>query len=226
VTYLYNQTRVHGNAKPGVKTAPMIDKRLPIYGPRFLPPSYLHQRKQSSRGDIKPEVAYLKPLNVVHPFYYKDLQRCPRCGATDETTWFSWTATGHREVHGLQREECAIGYQLRCGHCKKTQGEGGLTSSEKKRKGEDEQHCFATTSSTYWKKWSFSNIPRMSDSSIDTLCIGLCSALVHLGGVPIFFPRCGLTRELFDLIVEIRPSMTSGGLAENIKRMSNVLVFG
>ena len=38
------------------------------------------------------------------------------------------------------------------------------------------------------------------------------------GGIPIFLHRCGLTRELFDLIVELRPSSTSGGLAEQVKR--------
>lgn len=38
------------------------------------------------------------------------------------------------------------------------------------------------------------------------------------GGMPIFFHRCGLTHELFDLIIEIRPSSTSGGIVEQIKR--------
>lgn len=37
------------------------------------------------------------------------------------------------------------------------------------------------------------------------------------GGVPIFFKRCAVTRELFDLLVELRPSSTSGGLQENVK---------
>jgi len=89
----------------------------------MIPPTIIPaSAKAVIEGDIKPEVAYLKPLNVIHPFYYKDLQRCPCCRAMDETTWFSWTATGHREVHGLQRKECAISYQLCCGHCEKTQG--------------------------------------------------------------------------------------------------------
>ena len=39
-----------------------------------------------------------------------------------------------------------------------------------------------------------------------------------LGGVPYFMKCCAITRELYDLIVELRPSSTSAGLAENIKR--------
>lgn len=38
-------------------------------------------------------------------------------------------------------------------------------------------------------------------------------------GVPHFFQRSAVTRELYDLIVEHRPSSTSAGLAEHIKRM-------
>ena len=49
--------------------------------------------------------------------------------------------------------------------------------------------------------------------------------LEKLGGVPIFFHRCCLTRELFDLIIEIRPAVTSGGLAENIKHQSVLLML-
>jgi hypothetical protein len=40
-----------------------------------------------------------------------------------------------------------------------------------------------------------------------------------IGGIPYFFKRCALTRDLFDLVVEVRPSMTSAGLAEHVKRM-------
>lgn len=37
-------------------------------------------------------------------------------------------------------------------------------------------------------------------------------------GVPHFFKRCAVTRELFDMIVELRPSLTSGGLSVHVKR--------
>lgn len=36
--------------------------------------------------------------------------------------------------------------------------------------------------------------------------------------IPVFFHRSAFTRELFDVIQEMRLSTTSGGLAENIKR--------
>ena len=39
-----------------------------------------------------------------------------------------------------------------------------------------------------------------------------------VGEIPIFYKRCALTRELFNLVVELRPSMTSAGLAEQLKR--------
>jgi hypothetical protein len=37
-------------------------------------------------------------------------------------------------------------------------------------------------------------------------------------GVPHFFKRCAVTRELFNMIIELRPSLTSGGLSEHVKR--------
>jgi hypothetical protein len=43
-----------------------------------------------------------------------------------------------------------------------------------------------------------------------------------LGDMPRFFLRCAVTRDLYDLIIELRPSTTSGGLAENIKRTLRV----
>jgi len=39
-----------------------------------------------------------------------------------------------------------------------------------------------------------------------------------LGGVPHFLKRCAVTRELYNLLIELRPSSTSGGIAEHIER--------
>ncbi|KAG1721192.1 hypothetical protein EDB19DRAFT_1773743, partial [Suillus lakei] len=36
-------------------------------------------------------------------------------------------------------------------------------------------------------------------------------------GIPVFFRRCAVTRELFDLLIELWLSSTAGGLAENIR---------
>lgn len=38
------------------------------------------------------------------------------------------------------------------------------------------------------------------------------------GSVPYFLARTAITHELYDFIIELRPSSTSAGLAENIKR--------
>ena len=37
-------------------------------------------------------------------------------------------------------------------------------------------------------------------------------------GVPHFFKRCAVTRELFNMIIELHPLLTSGGLSEHVKR--------
>ena len=44
---------------------------------------------------------------------------------------------------------------------------------------------------------------------------------VLAGGIPIFFSRSAVTRDLFDLIVELRPHTTSGRVAETVKRKSH-----
>ncbi len=54
--------------------------------------------------------------------------------------------------------------------------------------------------------------------SADAMAMQLTRIDLLLGDIPIFFARSGLTRELFDLIIEFRPTSTSGGLSERIKR--------
>ncbi|OBZ69969.1 hypothetical protein A0H81_10476 [Grifola frondosa] len=184
VDYVFNETKVHGNAKR--RTEPLtLKKEVPFFGPQFLPPLYLHCRKRDSVPIIEPTTAYLKPLNVIHPFYYDNLKHCPQC-SSEEVSWDSWTTTGHRELHGVRLEECVLRYQLRCKVCERRLKEGTVNV----------QYCFATTTPAFWKNRRFWAIPR---------------------GVPVFFQRCGVTRNLFDLIIEFRPSTTSGSLAENIK---------
>ncbi|KAG2113703.1 hypothetical protein DEU56DRAFT_710042, partial [Suillus clintonianus] len=46
----------------------------------------------------------------------------------------------------------------------------------------------------------------------------LIISLYYEAGIPVFFRRCAVTRELFDLLIELRLSSTTGGLAENIRR--------
>src|SRR5882757_7594879 len=40
-----------------------------------------------------------------------------------------------------------------------------------------------------------------------------------LGGIPYFFSRSATSRDLFNLITELRPALTSAGIAEHIRRM-------
>jgi hypothetical protein len=43
-------------------------------------------------------------------------------------------------------------------------------------------------------------------------------------GVPhFFFKRCAVTRDLFNMIIELRPSLTSGGLSEHVKRKLSLM---
>ncbi len=146
VNAVYSLTKVHGNSKSGTPT-PNLPKHIPIYGPRFVPPGYLHQeRRHTTFPKIEPVVAYLMPLTVIHPFYFGSLKKCPQCNAEDGTNWNSWVNTGHRDLLGVRYGEGALGYQLRCKLCQQA--------------GRD-QYCFATTSAVFWQKWEFWAIPRM-----------------------------------------------------------------
>ena len=156
VNYIHSETKVNGNCRRD--TAPrMLKEGVPILGPRFLPPAYLHLKWREVTLKITPDTTYLKPLNIVHPFYYLSLRRCPRCHSEDEKLvhWEGWTPTGYQELHGISREECALGYQLRCYQCEKR-------CEKKGKKGVNGlgQWCFATTTLAFWESWEFWKIPR------------------------------------------------------------------
>lgn len=151
--YLYKKTSVHGNASAGT-TAPLLSKGIPLLGPRFIPPGFLHALKRGDIKDIKPSTAYLKPFTVVHPVYFPSiLEVCPQC-QTNDVRWDGWNTTGGREIHGIRKEERAIGYQLRCNVCEQKFGKGG---AEHTKNGPG--YCFSTTSQTFWAKWEFWKIP-------------------------------------------------------------------
>ncbi|KAG2035695.1 hypothetical protein BDR03DRAFT_805266, partial [Suillus americanus] len=164
-------------SRPRSKKIEPTDKlglNIPLLGPRFIPPSYMHIQKCLGLRHqvIKPVMLYIKPLNIIHPFYYPQLATCPRCGSDKETTWEGWTSTGACELHGLICEETALGAQLQCNTCKK--------ESEKTKKVNDmnipgdvkdvrahtnqlaklEGYCFAMTSTAYWSSWEHWQIPR------------------------------------------------------------------
>lgn len=197
---MYKNTRLNGNASTD-KIPPSLKKEVPLLGPIFVPPSYQCLSKRSNFPVITPETAYLVPLTVVHPFYHSGLlNACPRCDLKD-INWDGWNATGPREVYGLYRNERVIGYQLRCKSCK-----GG---------GKGKSSCCVTTNPFFWEKWEYWRIPR--ESWFILLNVTLPKTL---GTIPIFNKRSAVTQELYNLIIELRPSLTSAGLAEHIKRKS------
>jgi hypothetical protein len=142
VNFVYSKTRVHWNAsKDTVPTS--LDRQIPLFGPRFMPSSYLHLQKRHSVPAIDPSTAHLKPLNVIHPFYYASIATCPGCKSTN-TYWDGWNGTGSHDVHGIDQEETAVGFQLRGKICR---GDG--------------QFCVATTSPVLWEHWEHWKIPRI-----------------------------------------------------------------
>ncbi|KAG1777618.1 hypothetical protein EV702DRAFT_969371, partial [Suillus placidus] len=63
-------------------------------------------------------------------------------------------------------------------------------------------HCFTTTNLDFWHTWPHWSIPV---------------------GIPVFFQRCAVTHELFDLLIELHLSSTAGGLTENIRHEQSSL---
>ncbi|KAA1480033.1 hypothetical protein DENSPDRAFT_789845, partial [Dentipellis sp. KUC8613] len=158
VSFLWKATEPDGRSKAD---KPALAANIPILGPRFVPPSYLHIAKRNKTPDINPKDAYLKPLTVVHPFYFPELRRCPQCGITNrKVSWHGWNATGYREVHGVRREETAIGLQLRCDACKVADDEARKVAKATKHEYEKILHCFATTSHEFWGNRHHWDIPR------------------------------------------------------------------
>ncbi|KAL6303303.1 hypothetical protein BKA93DRAFT_818126 [Sparassis latifolia] len=149
VNFVYEQVKSHGNSK-GIATQCTVPRELPIYGPHFLPPTYTEAHQRSATPEVTPDTSYLKPVTVVHPFYYPELTQCPQCDSTD-VKWTQWAATGHREVHGIFWEETAIGYQLRCKNCETQAGMHGHQGGG--------MYCFATTSHLFWERREHWEVP-------------------------------------------------------------------
>ena len=84
---------------------------IPFFGPQFLPPLYAVLGKRQT-STVKPELAYLKPVNVVHPFYYPMLAKCPESQSLD-VKWDGWMGTGSCKVHGWNERRQPLG--INCG---------------------------------------------------------------------------------------------------------------
>ncbi|KAI0656723.1 hypothetical protein C8Q70DRAFT_920675 [Cubamyces menziesii] len=72
-----------------------LSTSIPILGPCFVLPTYLHLQKRAVSPEVVPETTYLKPIHVVHPFYYPQLNHgCPQCGL-DQVSWNSHQEKPH-----------------------------------------------------------------------------------------------------------------------------------
>ncbi|EJD33698.1 hypothetical protein AURDEDRAFT_177222 [Auricularia subglabra TFB-10046 SS5] len=143
VNYVHLRSRVHGNAK-GVNQ-PTLNAIIPLLGPHFVPPPPALSYARRAGVELKPESWYLRPLNVVHEFYYPSLRTCRVCGADKtQTSSEGWASTVPRRVHGIGIEELAIGQQLKCQRCK---GRGS------------KQSTYALTSSAFWAVVSYADLP-------------------------------------------------------------------
>ncbi|KAJ7166768.1 hypothetical protein C8R46DRAFT_1351047 [Mycena filopes] len=194
VNAVHKLTTVNGNNKSATGP-PALPKGIPLLGPKFLPPGFVDVQKRNGTN-----INDIRPLNIVHPFYYPNLEICPQCSSAD-VKWKGWTGAGSRDVHGIRMEEKALGYQLRCDPCSKKYGQGGTDFGARNPNGEKLESSFATTNAIFWERWEHWKIPR---------------------GIPYFMYRSALTRELFDFIVELRPSTTAGRMADNIKHTSSL----
>lgn len=146
VDYLHSKLTVHKNTSPKTKDIPRtLDKSVPLLGPRFGPPTFLHHMRRDVTPLIEPKCAYISALTVVHPvFYPTTFTACPQCNSS-EFRWDGWNGTGAQNVHGVRMNERAIGYQLRCKDCKASKATAG--------------YCFVTTNHVFWEKWEHWKIP-------------------------------------------------------------------
>nr|VWO98010.1 Carboxylic ester hydrolase (EC [Ganoderma boninense] len=170
-----------------------LDPRWPIIGPEAEPPTYFHKFLREVTPDIEPETTYLKSCYAVHWIFHDALlRRCPKCNSK-RLERNGWNPSGPQEVHGLWREEMAIGIQLRCLDCEEKYTKKG----QAKQDNGEGRYCWTTTSAEFWDHFEHWELPI---------------------GLPHFFSRSAVSAELFDFIIEMRLKSTSAGLAENIKQ--------
>ncbi|KAF9025548.1 hypothetical protein BDZ89DRAFT_1182009, partial [Hymenopellis radicata] len=131
----------------GRKISPALPSTILLLGPKFIPPNYHDHYRRRSAVNIAPRTANLKAVTIVHPVFFPELfNNCPRCNAgVEDLRSNGWTGQGPREVHGLFREEMALGWQIKCMKCK-----------DQPEKG----HCFASTSAEFWEHKEHWEVPR------------------------------------------------------------------
>ena len=186
--------RPQGNSKKS--GGGKLDAAFPLHGPIFMPPTPTQKYMWNPGAPVKPETWYLKPFTVLHPVFFPQLEKCALCHSK-EIDWNGWTTSGPRTVHGIRSEEYVIGLQMHCGRleCKKS---------------------LTLTSHDFWKNVPHNEIP--CKYLYVYLIISHSSHPRNIDEIPIFFSRCAVTQELYNLITELRLTGTAAGLEENIKR--------
>lgn len=157
VGVIHRMMKINPSMKSFEKTtARVLPPEIPIYGPRFEPPTYLALRKRDVATDVKPDTSYVQPLMIIHPFYFSELARCSQY-LSENIKWEGWNSCGYWDVHGLFHEETALGVQLNCKDCQRWGEERRKEEEQEKR--DKIQHCFATTNVIFWEKKSLWDIP-------------------------------------------------------------------
>ncbi|KAI0669275.1 hypothetical protein C8Q78DRAFT_1042618 [Trametes maxima] len=91
---------IHGLVSTKLASGP-LRAVVPLLGPRFIPPGYLHATRRNLTVDIQPETAYVKALTVIHPLYFPELAKCPRCELICTST--SWSPLLHEMLCAYSR---------------------------------------------------------------------------------------------------------------------------
>lgn len=153
--FLANQIR---NTKGEKGAKKKLDPRIPAYGSKFYPPTYVSEKLRKVTPNVTPDLSYLKPVTVLHPALIEELNFCPRCNATgSDLSWNGWTTSGPRDVHGISSEEQVIGVQMRCNRCKVARGKGDTDDND-----EDPSYCWGTASSQFWENKEHWQVPSKS----------------------------------------------------------------
>ncbi|KAI1796506.1 hypothetical protein LXA43DRAFT_879646, partial [Ganoderma leucocontextum] len=140
-----------------------LNARVPILGRKFYPPSYISQKLRKVTPDVTPDLAYLKPVTVLHPALIEELNYCPRCNATgSDLSWNGWMTSGPRDVHGVSGEEQVIGVQMRCNKCKVARGKVDAANDE-----DDPSYCWGTASCQFWENKEHWEIPSKCPSHVN-----------------------------------------------------------
>ena len=101
VVYVKHLQKLTARAPNAKSDAPKpLSESVPLFGPRFIPPNALWESsKRGPAADVTPESLYLKPVTVIHPFYFRGLCHCPNDLSTEPSErhdfkWDGWTTMG------------------------------------------------------------------------------------------------------------------------------------